>query len=166
MINQIFILIFFFFSVESIASKQVMLTESFIKGLIENNPPSMQQIEVSFLQSKELKLIQEDALSFQLEGESQLYKSKERLLSNFDGGVVDTSSRYSLRIIKPTSYGITIIGTAFSNQITNTFISKATTTGLSFNLSMDLYQNLLGKKTKSSLQRSAYRVERAKYEKK
>ena len=88
------------------------------------------------------------------------------MLSNFDGGVTKSSKFYSLRVVKPTRYGVNIGATAFTGQVTNAFINQASTTGVSFSLSMDLFQNFLGRQTDNSLKKSGYAKQRAQLEKK
>ncbi|MCB9091468.1 MAG: TolC family protein [Halobacteriovoraceae bacterium] len=151
---------------ESPGSKKILLTERVLKNLIEETPPSVMQIEASFLTQKQQYLAQDDALGFNLVGKGTHYQSDERLLSRSDGGVTSHASHYSLGIVKPTRYGIDMKLEAFGNKVSNAFITDSATTGVSLSLSMDLYQNFLGRQTDNNLEKSALSVERAKLEKK
>ncbi len=144
----------------------VELSEKYLKELIDKEPPSIQQIEASFLGAKKSYLTNEEQLGFRLEGEGQIYRSKERLLNNFDGGVTRSATSYSLGIVKPTRYGMEFGAEAFGNKATNAFVTDAATNGAAFSLSVDLFQNFLGRQTDSALKQSKLSLRRAELEKK
>jgi len=80
--------------------------------------------------------------------------------------VIQSSSLYSLGLVKPTAYGVDIGLKLFGSKASNAFVSGAATTGVGLNLSIDLMQNFLGRKTKNDLKKSKYILERAELEKK
>ena len=163
--NQLFMFILLLLSPVLLAQETVILTESSLSGYISESPPTVQEIEASFLISKQAKLSIEDGVSYELEGSGQIYESKESLLSNFDGGVTKSSTSYSLGVNKPTLYGINIGAKLFSSKMSNAFITDASTTGASLSLSMDLFKNFLGRQSKNSQEKSSLAHERAKFEK-
>ncbi len=146
-------------------AQPVVFSEWYIKNALDNNPPTAQEIEASFLGVKQVEMANRDAYSWRLDGKGEVGKSDARLLSNFDGGVVTRASQFSLDIVKPTQYGIDLSVGAFGQKTSNAFISDAATAGVSVGLSMDLYQNFLGRSTNSELRRSSLAVQRAKLEK-
>lgn len=107
----------------------------------------------------------EDSLSLRLEGDGRLYKSDERLLNNFDGGVTRRASSYSVGLVKPTRYGVEVGIKAFGEKATNAFVTDAATNGASISLSMDLYKNFLGRSSSNSLKQGAFSLKRASLEK-
>lgn len=150
----------------SLAQNKVFLSESVLKKLIMDNPPNVQQIEASFLGTKQEMMAKDDQFGFRLDGEGQVFQSKERLLNNFDGGVINSSSSYTVGLTKPTRYGVDVGIKAFANKSTNAFVSDASTTGVSINLAIDLFQNLLGRQSHNDLKKSEFSVKRAELEKK
>ncbi|MGH1469112.1 MAG: TolC family protein [Bdellovibrionales bacterium] len=149
-----------------LANASTALTEAYLKRLISQKPPSVQQIEASFLGAKQAKLTQEDQLGLRIEGEGQIYKSDERLLNNFDGGVTARATSYSVGLVKPTRYGVDLGLKAFGSKSTNAFVTGAATNGASVSLSVDLYQNFLGRRTNNDLKKSTLSLQRAELEKK
>ncbi len=144
----------------------VVLSENFVDKLVSETTPNIQQIEASYLSVKKSYLALEDALSFSLDSESSVYESKERLLSAFDGGVTNNYNSFSLGINKPTSYGVDFELSAFSEKTTNAFISGAAKAGMSLSMTMDLFEDFLGRKTRSNLKTSYLELKRAELEKK
>ena len=55
---------------------------------------------------------------------------------------------FQVKLEKATKRGLKISTSAFSNQSTNNFIRRATSTGVTLSLSADLYKDLLGSLTK------------------
>lgn len=147
-------------------TNKVVLSEALLKKLIADDPPNIQQINASFLSIERELLAQKDRFSFMVEGEGQVFESKERLLNNFDGGVTRSATSYSLGVVKPTRYGIDLGLKAFGNKATNAFVSDAATSGVAFSLSLDLYKNFLGRTTDNEIQRSNLNLKRATLEKK
>jgi hypothetical protein len=153
------------YSGATLSQDKIFLTEDLVKKVLLNSPPSVKQIEANYLTIKHDELSKNDQLSFSLESKGTYYRSKEKLLSNFDGGVTEKSSMYSLGITKPTRYGIDLGVKVFGKKSTNSFIRDAATTGIAASLTMDLYQNFLGRKTNSDLMKSQMTTKRAKLEK-
>ena len=145
-------------------SQDLVLTETVLRSMIAKNPPSVQQIEASFLDSKSADLAAKDKFALSFEAEGQVYKSRERLLNNFDA-VTQNATNYSVGLVKPTEYGLDLSLKAFGDKITNAFVSGASTNGVIFGLSVDLYQNFLGRKTKWSLKQADANLKKAKLEK-
>ncbi len=144
---------------------EIILTEGVLKQMINDNPPTVKQIEASFLGTKASLAALDDALGFRLEGEGQTYRSKERLLGNLDGGVTERSTSFSLGLVKPTRYGLDVGLSAFGGKISNAFIKDAASTGMTVSLSLDLLKDFLGRTTDNNLKKSEYAVRRAELEK-
>ena len=147
------------------AEDLVVLNESMFKEMIEKEPPSVQQIKASFLRIKRERMAKLDKFGFRLDGEGKKYSSNEKLLNNFDGGVTRKATIYSIGISKPTKYGIDLGAKLFGSETTNAFVTNAATTGASFNLTIDLLQNFLGRKINNDLKKSEVELKRAELEK-
>lgn len=154
------------FSLNSYGDGRVILSEKVIKEMIQKSPPSVQQIEASFLGAKTELMSKSDRFGLRLDGGAQFNQSKERLLSNFDGGVTQSSSSYSLGLVKPTAYGVEVGVKAFGGKAANAFVTDAATAGVALNLRVDLFKNFLGRSTNSDLKKSELSVQRAELEKK
>ncbi len=151
--------------VSEVKSKdEVLLNESLFKKMIENNPPEVQLIEASFLELKRTHLAAKDELALRLDGDAEVYKSRERQLAPFDA-FTQSSSQYNVALVKPTAYGVDLSLKAFAQKSTNVFVSGATINGLALGLTVDLFQNFLGRKTKTSLRQTAAGLKRANLEK-
>jgi outer membrane protein TolC len=162
LILLLFILIF---SVHISAEEPIRLKEETLIELIKATPPpSIQQLESSFQSAQFEHLSQKDKLTLRLELNGNYFESDERLLSPNDGGVTRDSSSFNVGLVKPTQYGLELGVKAFSEKKTNAFINNATTSGLSFSLSLDLYQDFLGRRTRRELNKSLISSDRAKLE--
>ncbi|MEZ4816301.1 MAG: TolC family protein [Bdellovibrionota bacterium] len=142
------------------------MSEKLLGELSSEHPPSVQQIEASYESSKIDYLTKLDKLGLRLEGEGSVYESREKLLSPTDGAVTKNTTNYSVGLIKPTRYGIDLGVKTFASKTSNAFINGASTSGLSFNLSIDLFQNFLGRKTSNELHKGEAGIKRAELEKK
>jgi outer membrane protein TolC len=149
-----------------LAQSKVILSESFLKEMIASDPSDMKQIEASFLSVQREELAKRDQFALKLEGQGNIYKSKERLLSNFDAGVTQSSTTYNVGLVKPTRYGVDLGLKAFTGKSRNIFINDASTSGVTFSLSIDLYQNFLGRHSNNDLRKSETGTKRALLEKK
>jgi len=147
------------------SATEVILTENSIQEMIEDQPPSLDQIEASFLQAKLDHLSKVDKLSFRLDGAGQIYRSEERSLNDFDA-FTESATDYSLALNKPTKYGIDVGLKVFGVKSSNAFVQNAATNGVTLNLSMDLLKNFLGRQTNNGIKQSALALKRAELEKK
>lgn len=163
---KILFLLVFLSSMDVLAAEPLILTEPFLMDLVEANPPSVQQIEASFLAVQRENLMKKDQFSFRLEGAGSLYHSDERLLNDFDGGVIRDASSYSLGLVKPTRYGVDVGLKVFGEKTSNAFVTDASASGATLSLTVDLFRNFLGRQTNNDLKRSQLSVERAELEKK
>lgn len=150
---------------DTYAESSVVLTESMIKSLIQAEPPSVRQIELSFLAAKQQSLALEDQLSWRVDAQGQNYKSDEKLLNSFDGGVVRRNNAYTVGISKPTRFGVDVSLKAFTEKVTNAFVTDAATSGATIGLSIDLYKNFFGRQTNNNLKKFRAHKERAQIEK-
>jgi outer membrane protein TolC len=147
------------------ASETAVLTEGLIREQLERTPPTVQQIEASFLQTQADLAASKDKYSYRLEAEGSKTTSKEKSLNQFIP-VVSSASSYSVGIVKPTKYGIKLGAGTFGRKSSNNLLSDGASVGFSFSMTMDLYRNFLGKNSKASLDKNGLSVERAKLEKK
>ncbi len=148
------------------ANSNFVLVESALKKMIDNNPPSVQQIEASFLDLKRTDLASKDKFGLRLEADGTIYKSKERLLGPFDP-VTQSTREYNVGIIKPTQYGLDLSIKAFGNRTVNAFLPNgSSTSGVVLGLNVDLYKNFLGRMTNTELKQTGAALKRAKLERK
>ncbi len=148
------------------SSAKVLFNEDQISQYILKNPPSLQQIEASYLGAQQKASSIRDALTLRLEAEGSLFRSKERPLNGFDGGVTQRATEYSVGLVKPTQYGMNLGVKSFGSKITNPFITDAATSGVGVELSLDLFKDFLGRSTNSNLKKSEFEMKRAELEKK
>lgn len=151
---------------ERIRAQSVRLDEVTLKSYLNRSNPTSNQIEASFLQTQYDQSSMDDRLSWILTADANLVKSEERLLSNNDAGVMSRNSSYSVGVVKPTKYGLDVGLSYQASKNSNAFLKGGSTSALSLQLSFDLYQNFLGKKTRQALQNSRISVEVAELEKK
>lgn len=163
--NCILLILFVIFP-SVVNAEMIYLTEPHLKRFLQQHSPSVEQIEASFLAVQNESLTLKDKLTLRLDAKGQLYHSKEKLLNNFDGGVISNSTLYSVKLVKPTRYGLDMELQVFGNKTSNAFVNDATTSGAAFGLSIDLFKDFLGRQTNRSIKRSDLAVERAMLEKK
>lgn len=160
-------LIFIILHVSSaFAQKSVEIDEQYLKKLIEKEPPSIQQIEASFLSTKQTYLTNKDKFGLRLDGEGQVYDSNEIPINPTQDFITTSSVDYSIGIVKPTRYGVDVGVKAFGNKISNTFFQGASVSGVGLSLSVDLFQNFLGRQSNNTLKQGELSLQRADLERK
>ena len=140
------------------------LSEKFLLDQIKSTPPSVQEIESLFLSQQANYLSKQDKYNFNLQGKAEVSKSNERLLSDFDGGVISRASQFGVGLSKITPFGVEVGVQVFGNKLRNAFVTDATTTGVSLNLAVDLLRNFSGRRSKKELKLSEQSVKRAELE--
>ncbi len=130
------------------AVEKVSITEELIKKEVNNAAPNTLAIEASFLAVDFQREAFEENFDFNLVGSASYYKTSE---NSFTPQIPVSSpiTSYKVGIEKGLSTGMKLGVNTFSDQSTNSYVNKGTTTGFGFQFSMDLYKNFLGRLTSS-----------------
>tara|TARA_Y100000590_G_scaffold323369_1_gene366500 strand:+ start:224728 stop:226254 length:1527 start_codon:yes stop_codon:yes gene_type:complete len=149
--NLIFLLFFFFLSVVAVqASPVVKLDEGFLDKLIKESPPSIENIEASFLAVDSGRTRARDIYAPTVSASANILDSDEKSLNSF----MPTTTKYKnmmVSINKPLKYGAALGGKVFTEKSTSTQLANATTTGYGVSLSLDLYKDLFGRTSRANL---------------
>lgn len=140
------------------------LSENSLFELINNNPPSIQKIEASFLSVDVNRAQANDQFAPTLEASTNVVDSDEKSLSSFVP-VTQKYKSFSVLATKPLKYGVAVGAKYFTEKSTNNFLSNATTNGYGVSLSVDLYKDLFGRTSRANLELTENSSQRAQLEK-
>ena len=139
----------------------LLIGENFLTKLQIEDTPKINQIKLSFESALLNKNLMEENFqtSFNIQG---VYgENKSRQLNQF---VPVTSPVKNLKasITSGTKYGLQSELKVFTEQFTNNFLRRSTTTGAEVNFMIDLYKDFLGRSTKKRLSVLTHEVDVAK----
>lgn len=141
------------------------LTQESLFELAREASPQWEQTKLNVLRAKIQQDQALDGLTTQLNSQASYLKTKERAFAEFVP-VTSPIQIFSVGVTQPTRYGAQLGARAFSEQTTNNFVDKGTTSGIAFELSVDLYRDLLGRLTKNQIRSAELQYEKAKVEQK
>jgi outer membrane protein TolC len=122
------------------------LTEDIISDLLGQMPPTLIRAEIDGLNKESAKLTFSENFGINLAASASKLSSSEKSLSAVAPATSSISS-YKVGVAKNFRRGFGVELSAYRDQYTNTMLTDATTTGLSMQLSMDLYKDLMGRLT-------------------
>lgn len=130
--------------------KVLSINERLLKDSLEKNSHRTGQAALNSLGASFAEKQILDHFAWNLVGQGHYFKSSERAFSNF-APVTSPVTSYKLGVSKAFSSGISTSLSGVSEQYSNSFVNKGTTSGFEFSLSMDLYKDLLGGLTQKKL---------------
>lgn len=136
------------FVVTPLMANEVQITEDFLLEQIKKNPPSITEIETIILSVKEREGEFNDNFDMRLVGKTSYAKNMERPFNAMDT-ISSPIATNSLGVEKSFKTGVNLSVNAYTNQLSNTYMTDATTAGLQADLSIDLYKNIFGKTTRA-----------------
>ncbi|MDD0854036.1 TolC family protein [Halobacteriovorax sp. GB3] len=131
-------------------AKVTAIDEAFLKEALAENVPTVQNIQANFLSLKLQENSVLDKFSYQLTGEASYLKTSEKPFSTFSP-VTSPVKSASLGVQRATQYGVAVKVSSFAEQFSNNYVHKGTTSGVSFQVEMDLFKDFLGGLTKEQL---------------
>jgi len=146
------------------SAAKVSIDENFILEAVKKNPPSVKLIEAQFLGASSAEKSTLDKFQYQLEAATNYQRSSEVSLSSFQP-VTSPIITSSLGVTKATQKGMQFGVNTFTEQTTNQYVHKGTTTGFAVTASVDLYKDFLGKLTREQLDSLSYGSQKAEIEK-
>lgn len=163
--NLILLLMFMLFTIVAVnAADTVQVDETLLYKMISDSPPTIQNIEASFLSTDAARSAADDIYSATLGASANIIDSDEKSLNTF----MPVTSKYkamSVSINKPLQYGAALGGKVFTQKSTNSMLSNATTTGYGLSLSVDLYKDIFGRTSRANLDMTNTASRRARLEK-
>ena len=145
-----FSLLLLLVSVSSFALPVLKIDESFLRKSLRENPPSISQIEINLLSAKLEASSIKDKFSSSLSGGASYMVTNERPFAAFIP-VTSPIKMGQLEVTKMTERGVTIGVRGFTEQITNNFVKHGTTTGLSVSAGVDIWKELIQKRSQSQI---------------
>ena len=129
---------------------KVEISEDLIVNLIQKSPPTIQKLKASLLQQKYNVNSFKEAFSWKLKMGGTYDKSTEYPFSEY-APVTDQATTLSVGATRPLINGMNVAANIFTGQVSNTYLSDATTSGVTVQFAMDLHKDLLGKISKTKL---------------
>jgi outer membrane protein TolC len=133
--------------------QSISLDESLIKTLLQDESPQWKLLEAQGLSGLLGNKLVDENFQTSLEASYRYSESDERELNTFQP-VTSPIHSYKLGITRPTAYGAKVGVAATTEQITNSFLTKATTTAVTLDGSLDLYKDFMGRLSNGELERT------------
>lgn len=89
-----------------------------------------------------------DKFSYTADVSASYSKTDETSFSTFAAPTTPVKNA-ELKITRPTKYGVAASVSTYSNQVTNSFFTKGTTTAVGAEISVDLYKDIMGRITRT-----------------
>ncbi|MBT3234822.1 MAG: TolC family protein [Bdellovibrionales bacterium] len=141
----------------------ITLTEDKLFTLIKEMPPSLVRAQIALHLKESSKRSFSENFGAELSASASQLSSSEISLSAF-APVTSKMSSLKMGVAKKFRRGVAVELTAYKNQYTNTMLTDVTSTGLTMQLSIDLYKDLLGRLTKARWSSLVYDKQRSKLE--
>lgn len=128
------------------SKEKLKLSESNLIQLAKDSSPSLDWIKLNELNSKLQLNTFDENFETKLKVDSNYSKTEEKQFSQFSP-VTSPISHVQFGAARNFKQGFALSVNAYSDQFTNSFVNKGTTTGISTVLTADLYKDILGKTT-------------------
>ncbi len=146
------------------APQKILINEQKLFDFVKESPPNILQLQASYEATKLQRESLDENYDFTLSASSKITGTDERPLSNFQP-VFGPVRTHSLTLSRPTKYGATFGVTAYSSDSVST-INRSTNQGFQFDISLDLYKDLLGKTTRANYKSLDFSQQRMKIDSK
>jgi outer membrane protein TolC len=148
--KTVFVLFSLLYVSQIAAVEKIFIDEAFLRKSLEQNPPSLDQIDAALLGARIQESSIDDRFNTELTASANRIITKEKQFQQFIP-VTSPLTNYEVKVSRSFSSGVSVGIRGFSEQFSNNFIQDATTTGLTVMLGVDLWKDLFGKKTASQL---------------
>lgn len=145
-----FTLLLLLFSVSTYSLPVLKINEAFLKKSLEENPPSINQIEMNLLGAKLEASSVKDKFNSNLSGSANYLVTNERPFAAFIP-VTSPIKTGQLEVTKMTETGLRLGVRGFTEQITNNFVKSGTTSGISVSAGVDIWKDLIQKRSQSQI---------------
>lgn len=157
-----FVILFFAFA--SKAEDVVYIDEAYLSKSLEENPPTIDQINAAFYGAQVQEKQIDDQFNTNLSANANYLKTEEKQFATFIP-VTSPVRNYDLTVSRNFSNGVTVGLRGFSEQFSNNFVSDASTTGMTLQLGVNLWKDLLSQRTRSQLERAKEGTNQAQWQK-
>lgn len=149
---------------ESEADSVIYIDEAYLSKSLEENPPTIDQINSAFYGTQAREKQIDDRFNTNLSANANYLNTEEKQFATFIP-VTSPVRNYDLTVSRNFSNGVTVGLRGFSEQFSNNFVSDASTTGVSVQLGVNLWKDLLSKRTRSQLEQAREGTNQAKWQK-
>jgi hypothetical protein len=139
-----------FFLVSKLSAAPLQLDEKSLYEHFNESAPMNSYSEVDALGSELSSSIKKDLVTPSLYSEGGYMESKEKQLSSFIP-VTSPSKSLEIGMRQKTLYGMGYSLAGYTEQYTNNFLRRASTSGIKAALNVDLYRDFLGSSTRNDL---------------
>lgn len=160
----VFVLLFFILASRAETEKVIYIDESALSEALKENPPTVDQINAAFYGAQVKEKQVDDQFNTNLSASADYYNTEEKQFATFIP-VTSPVRNYDVKISRNFSSGVTVGIRGFSEQFSNNFVSDASTTGVSLQLGINLWKDLLSKRTRSQLEQAQEGSTQAKWQK-
>lgn len=148
-----FVLIFMTLAAQANEEKVIYIDEGFLTEALKENPPTLDQINANFYGAKLRENQVDDQFNTNLSASAYHMDTKEKQFAQFIP-VTSPVNNYDVKVTRNFSSGVTVGLRGFQEQFSNNFVSDASTSGLSLQLGVNLWKDLLSQRTRSKLEQA------------
>lgn len=142
----------------------VFIDENFLIESLKENPPTIDQINGALVGAEAQEKSIDDKFNTNLSASASYYETKEKQFAQFIP-VTSPVKNYEVKVTRNFTSGVTVGLRGFSEQFSNNFVRNASTTGLSVQLGVNLWKDLISKRTRSQLEKAQSFSQQARWQK-
>lgn len=132
----------------AMSSHAVELNEAQLVEWAKGESYNSKRISLDSLAKKAELAAFNDKFSYTADVSASYSKTDETSFSTFAAPTTPVKNA-ELKITRPTKYGVAASVSTYSNQVTNSFFTKGTTTAVGAEISVDLYKDIMGRITRT-----------------
>ncbi|EQC51983.1 TolC family protein [Bacteriovorax sp. DB6_IX] len=132
----------------AMSSHAVELNEAQLVEWAKGESFNSKRISLDSLAKKAELAAFNDKFSYTADVSASYSKTDETSFSTFAAPTTPVKNA-ELKITRPTKYGVAASVSTYSNQVTNSFFTKGTTTAVGAEISVDLYKDIMGRITRT-----------------
>lgn len=141
----------------------VFIDEKYLLNSLKDNPPTIDQINSALLGAQAQEKSIDDKFNTNLEASASYYETKEKQFAQFIP-VTSPVQNYEVKVTRNFTSGVTVGLRGFSEQFSNNFVRDASTTGMSVQLGVNLWKDLISKRTRSQLEKAQSYSQQARWQ--
>lgn len=162
--NLILLLFLLAFSViKTQGEETIYIDEKFLKESLSENPPTVDQINATLFNAQVGEKRIDDQFNTNLEASANYLRTEEKQFAQFIP-VTSPVSEYNVKVSRAFTNGVSVGLRGFSEQFSNNFVADASTAGISFQLGVNLWKDLISKRTESQLEQAKAGSQQAQWE--
>jgi outer membrane protein TolC len=144
--------------------RTIFIDEEFLLESLKENPPTIDQINGALMGAQAQEKSIDDKFNTNLEASASYFETQEKQFAQFIP-VTSPVKNYEVKVTRNFTTGVTVGLRGFQEQFSNNFVSNASTSGLSLQLGVNLWKDLISQRTRSQLEKAQAYSQQARWQK-